>query len=114
MGFAASVPYPPTLPVASPVSLKDHTCFSVDTFASVIVDPTASRLFARLPFEYGHDPTGGKRRAAPAVWTPIGTPTRPSASVNAMIRVTPVVNFASISRSSLRRPSPRDTILAVL
>jgi hypothetical protein len=33
-----------------------QACLSPDTFADVIVDPAASRVSARSPFEYGQDP----------------------------------------------------------
>jgi hypothetical protein len=38
------------------VSLNVQAGASADTFAEEIVDPVASRVFARSPFEYGHDP----------------------------------------------------------
>jgi hypothetical protein len=36
--------------------LNDHAGTSLDTFAEEIADPGASRVFARSPFAYGHDP----------------------------------------------------------
>jgi spore germination cell wall hydrolase CwlJ-like protein len=46
---------------------------SLDTFAEEIVEPVASRVFARLPFEYGHDPAVPALAAAAfavTVWQP--------------------------------------------
>ncbi len=56
IGPAASVPDPPTLVVALPESENDHTCFNCETFAIVIVEPKATRVFARLAFGNGQDP----------------------------------------------------------
>jgi hypothetical protein len=36
--------------------LNVQACASLETFAEEIVDPVASRVFARSTFEYGHDP----------------------------------------------------------
>ena len=55
-GFAASDPYGATPVAAFPVSLNVHACASLDTFADEIVEPVASRVFARSPFGYGHEP----------------------------------------------------------
>jgi hypothetical protein len=38
------------------VSLNVQACASLDTFAEEIVDPVASRVFARSAFEYGDEP----------------------------------------------------------
>jgi hypothetical protein len=68
MGFAVNDPYGRTPTVAFPVSLNVHACASVDTFAEEIVDPVASRVFARSSFEYGHEPDAGAvEAAAPAL-----------------------------------------------
>jgi hypothetical protein len=40
---------------AVPDNLNDHTSLSVDTFANVIAESLATRVFARLPLAYGHD-----------------------------------------------------------
>jgi hypothetical protein len=42
--------------VALPLRSNDHAFFNLDTLASVIVEPTASRVFAKSAFEYGHEP----------------------------------------------------------
>ncbi len=52
-GFAASDPYGATPVAAFPVSLNVHASASLDTFADEIVEPVASRVFARSPFGYG-------------------------------------------------------------
>jgi hypothetical protein len=36
--------------------LNVQACASLDTFAEEIAEPVASRVFARSPFEYGHEP----------------------------------------------------------
>jgi hypothetical protein len=41
----------------------------LDTFAEEIVDPVASRVFARSPFEYGHEPEAAVFEAATLVVT---------------------------------------------
>jgi hypothetical protein len=58
MGVIANDPSCETLLVALPVSWNDHTAFSVRTFDTVMVEPTATRVFDRLPLGYGHDPLG--------------------------------------------------------
>ena len=45
------------------MSLNVHASRSVPTFAAEIRDPVASRVLARSPLGYAHDPAG---RAAPA------------------------------------------------
>lgn len=56
IGFAVNEPYGRTPAAAFPVSLNVQACVSLDTFAEVIVEPAASRVFARSAFEYGHEP----------------------------------------------------------
>src|SRR6202042_1871142 len=55
-GAAASEPYVGAACTADPVSLNAHACRSPDTLAEEITDPAATRVFARSPFGYGHDP----------------------------------------------------------
>src|SRR3954463_1091383 len=55
-GAAASEPVAPTPAAAWPASLKLHASRSRDTFAEEIIEPAASRVLARSPFGYGHDP----------------------------------------------------------
>ncbi len=62
-GAAASDPAYLTPVAAVPASLNVHASRSVPTFAAEIRDPAASRVLARSPFGYAHDPAG---RAAPA------------------------------------------------
>jgi hypothetical protein len=38
------------------VSLNVHACSTLDTFVDEIAEPRATRVFAKSPFEYGHDP----------------------------------------------------------
>ena len=45
-------------------SLNVHAWASLDTFAEEIVDPVASRVFARSAFEYAHDPEPAAAGAA--------------------------------------------------
>jgi hypothetical protein len=56
IGFAVNDPTYCTSAAAFPVSLNVQACASLDTFAAEIVDPVASRLFARSAFEYRHEP----------------------------------------------------------
>jgi hypothetical protein len=42
---------------------------SLDTFAAEIVDRVASRVFARSPFEYGHEAESPLLDAGTFVWT---------------------------------------------
>ena len=44
-----------------------QACSSLDTFAEVIVEPAATRVFARSPFGYGHDPDANGLGAAALV-----------------------------------------------
>lgn len=44
-----------------------QACLSLDTLADVIVDPAASRVSARSPFEYGQDPDANGLGAAASV-----------------------------------------------
>jgi len=44
-----------------------QACLSPDTFADVIVEPAASRVFERSPFEYGQDPDANGLGAAALV-----------------------------------------------
>src|ERR1700677_759389 len=97
MGFAASVPYPPTSPGALPVSSNDQAFFSVETLESVIVDPAASRVFDKSAFEYGHVPVVDELPAASADCAPNGTPIRLSASANTTARDILIVNLEIIS-----------------
>ena len=69
MGFAVSDPYGRTPAAAFPVSLNVQACASLDTFADEIVDPVASRVFARSAFEYGHEPEPAVVEAAAFVVT---------------------------------------------
>src|ERR1700733_14198064 len=64
MGFAVNDPYGRTPVAALPVSLNVQACASLDTFAEEIVDPVASRVFARSAFEYGHEPDAEAADAA--------------------------------------------------
>jgi hypothetical protein len=41
-----------------PDSLNVQASLSLDTLAEEIVEPAASRVLARSPFGYGHDPDG--------------------------------------------------------
>jgi hypothetical protein len=52
-----------------PVSLNVHACWSLDTFADVIAESRASRVFAIAAFEYGHDPAAPVVVEAPACVT---------------------------------------------
>ena len=56
IGFAVSDPYAGRPAAAFPVSLNVQARASLDTFADEIVDPVASRVFARLALGYAHDP----------------------------------------------------------
>jgi len=49
--LAASVPTPPSVFAAFPFSVKDQSILIWDTFDSEIVDPLASRVFAKSPLE---------------------------------------------------------------
>ena len=51
------------------MSLNVQACASLDTFAEEIVDPVASRVFARSAFEYGHEPEPPAVEAAVLVVT---------------------------------------------
>ena len=51
------------------MSLNVQACASLETFAEEIVDPVASRVFARSTFEYGHDPEPAALETAPLVTT---------------------------------------------
>jgi hypothetical protein len=44
-----------------------HRCLSLDTLDDVIVEPTASRVFERSPFEYGQEPDASGLGAAELV-----------------------------------------------
>jgi hypothetical protein len=44
-----------------------QACLSPDTFADVIVEPAASRVLPRSPFEYGQDPDANGLGAAALV-----------------------------------------------
>jgi hypothetical protein len=50
-----------------------QACLSLDTFADVIVEPAAFRVFERSPFEYGQDPDANGL-GAPALVTVTGVP----------------------------------------
>jgi len=56
IGFAVSDPKGATPTAAFPVSLNVQAGASLDTFAEEIVDPMATRVFARSPFAYGQEP----------------------------------------------------------
>ncbi|MBV9422518.1 MAG: hypothetical protein JOZ98_06390 [Solirubrobacterales bacterium] len=51
------------------MSLNVQDGASLDTFAEEIVDPVASRVFARSAFEYGHEPEKRTAEAATFVVT---------------------------------------------
>ena len=51
------------------MSLNVQACASLETFAEEIVDPVASRVFARSAFEYGHEPEAPVVEAATFVVT---------------------------------------------
>src|SRR5262249_44343706 len=79
MAFALNAPYGRTPTAAFPVSLNVHACASVDTFAFEIVDPVASRVFARSPFEYGHTPEAVAVRLVAACVVTVLHPARAAA-----------------------------------
>ena len=55
MGAAVNDPYGRTPVAAFPVSLNVQACASLDTSCEEIVEPVASRWFARSAFGYGHE-----------------------------------------------------------
>jgi len=68
-----------------PDSLNVHASFSDATFADEIRDPAASRVLARLPFGYVHDPAGPAAPenvlAVPVGWAELHPATIPPATL---------------------------------
>jgi bifunctional DNA-binding transcriptional regulator/antitoxin component of YhaV-PrlF toxin-antitoxin module len=58
IGVAASEPKSDTPLAAGPVIGNDQAFLSLATFAEVIVEPAASRVFEGLALGYGHEPDG--------------------------------------------------------
>src|SRR5580692_507043 len=64
IGVSAREPTCERLLAAFPVSMKPQANFSDDTFFEEMVEPMATRVFARLPFGNAHDGDAGLAPAA--------------------------------------------------
>jgi hypothetical protein len=101
IGFAANDPVEKTPAAAFPVSLNVQAGASSATFADEIVEPAASRVFARSAFEYSHEP--GAALAARLVVPALCVTRQPSVGVLAPQAATSDPAAVTSSRLSVAR-----------
>jgi hypothetical protein len=92
------------------VSSKVHACLSLDTFAEEIVEPVATRVFARSPFAYGHEAEYPDAEAA--TW--VAMVRQPELAAALLVALLPphaaTSDPAAISRAAMSVMRPRELI----